>query len=96
MPLERLARIVGKVEGTQEMLLAEFREHRAAARQASTEIKTEVHEIKVRVTRLEDRRCKPPVSERVIKQMLTFGIPAGTLIYTGSVQKALEVLQLLR
>lgn len=96
MPLERLAQDVGKLQGIMEMALYESRRYREANQQQMREIKTELHEVKTDIADLKRAKCKPPISERVIKQALTIALPAGTLIYTGSLQKAWEVLQLLR
>ena len=67
-------------------LLSALSDHKQEMRQAMKYLDR-------RLSHLERNRYKPPAAEIAIKRVITWLMPIGTLIMTGSWEKALAVLR---
>lgn len=77
--LMEIHRALGRIEGAQQRM--------------SSEMIREFSEVKRRVRKLERGGIRPPFIELVIKNVLTWALPAATLWATGSIETALKVLE---
>ena len=76
------------------MMVGQLLERSAHQGQDLTEIKSTLKRFDGRLTRIEQRRnMRMPPTEKHLKDLLAILLPAYTLYMTGSLQKALEMIQ---